>query len=92
MDFQKLSSAGVSPVIQDYELQAIAGANTPGGMTWKKVLGDATGRKMWKRIDGTILWLRSSLVVRLELPTAREQEAQLKIEKEQKARASVPHF
>ncbi len=55
-------------------------------------LGDATGQKMWKRTDGTILWLRSSLVVRLELPTAREQEAQLKIEKEQKARASLPHY
>src|SRR4051794_18677187 len=37
MDFQKLSGPGVSPVIQDYELQAIAAANTPAGTTWKQI-------------------------------------------------------
>ena len=52
MDFQKLSSAGVSPVIQDYELQAIAGANTPGGMTWKKVLYDNPGNRIESRKSG----------------------------------------
>jgi hypothetical protein len=30
--------------------------------------------------------------VRLELPAAREYEAQLKASKEKKARESVPHF
>jgi len=52
----------------------------------------AVGQKMWRRSDGAILWLRSNLVVRLELPAAREHETQLKAEKEQKARAAVPQF
>jgi hypothetical protein len=52
----------------------------------------AMGEKMWQRSDGAILWLRSKLIVRLELPIAREYEAQLKTEKEQKARSSVPQF
>jgi hypothetical protein len=52
----------------------------------------AIGEKMWQRSDGAILWLRSNLIVRLELPAAREYEAKLKAEKEQRARASVPQF
>jgi hypothetical protein len=47
---------------------------------------------MWQRSDGAILWLRSKMIVRLELPIAREYEAQLRKKKEQKARASVPQF
>jgi hypothetical protein len=47
---------------------------------------------MWRRSDGAILWLRGNLIVRLELPAAREYEAQLKAEKEQKDRSSVPKF
>jgi len=52
----------------------------------------ALGEKMWQRSDDAILWLRSNLIVRLELPIAREYEAKLKAEKERKARASVPRF
>jgi len=52
----------------------------------------AIGEKMWQRSDGAILWLRSNLIVRLEAPIAREYEAKLKAEKEQKARSSVPKF
>lgn len=52
----------------------------------------AVGQKMWQRSDGAIVWSRGNLIVRLELPTAREYEAQLKAKKEQKARASVPQF
>jgi hypothetical protein len=52
----------------------------------------AVGQKMWRRSDGAILWLCSNLIVRLELPVAREYEAHLKIKKEQKARSSVPKF
>jgi hypothetical protein len=108
MDYSKF---GPDVVIKDYEVQAIASANTPPGMTWTKVmydnpnspnegvaklfegfLGDATGQKMWRRTDGAILWLRSNLFVRLELPVARQHEAQLKIRKDQNARASVPTF
>jgi hypothetical protein len=111
MDFQKLSGAGNGISIQDYELQAIANANTPAGMSWKQILydnpdspnkglakvaegflGDAPGQKMWRRSDGAILWLRSNLIVRRELPIARQHEARLKIRKDQKARASVPTF
>jgi hypothetical protein len=50
------------------------------------------GQKMWQRSDGSIMWLRSNLVVRLELPAARKCEEQLKIKRDQKARASVPQF
>jgi len=50
------------------------------------------GEKMWQRSDGAILWLRSKIIVRLELPAAHEYETKLKAEKEQKARESVPQF
>jgi len=50
------------------------------------------GEKMWRRSDGAMLWLRSKLIARLELPAAHEYEAKLKAEKEQKARQSVPQF
>lgn len=110
MEFSKLLN-GQSPQIQDYELEAILTANTPAGMTWKRILynnpdspnsavaklGEAylagfTGQKMWQRTDGAILWFRGPLVVRLELPAARQYEEQLKAKKDQKARASVPNF
>jgi len=54
----------------------------------------AVGEKNWIVVtrDGAILWLRSKMIVRLELPAAREYEAKLKAEKEQKARESVPQF
>jgi hypothetical protein len=111
MDFHKLSAPGITPVVQDYELQAIAAANTPAGTTWKQVaydnpdspnkgvakafegiISDMAGQKMWLRSDGAILTDRSHVVVRLELPAAREHENRLKIAKEKKARASVPKF
>jgi hypothetical protein len=40
---------------------------------------------MWERSDGAILWLRGGLIVRLELPAAREYEARLKAAKEKKS-------
>ena len=111
MDYQKIAMTGVNPKIQDFELQAIISANTPTGMTWKKIMynnpdlpgnafqkfaqgyfAGAIGEKMWQRSDGAILWLRSNLIVRLELPAAREYEAQLKATKDKKARESVPQF
>jgi hypothetical protein len=50
------------------------------------------GQKMWQRSDGALLSLRSNLIVRLELPAARQVEEQLKRAKEAKARASIPSF
>ena len=50
------------------------------------------GQKMWQRSDGAILWLRSKLIVRFELPAAHAYETKLKAKKEQKARESVPQF
>jgi hypothetical protein len=110
MDFSKIAN-GQDIRIHDYELQAIASANTPAGMSWKKIMynnpdlpGNALtkleqayfagvmGEKMWQRSDGAILWLRSNLIVRLDLPAAREHEQQLKISKDKKARSSVPRF
>jgi hypothetical protein len=111
MDFQKMSAAVSGIVIRDDELQAIAGANSPAGMTWKSVAYDnpnspkkgiakafegmiagAAGQRMWQRTDGAQLSLRSNLIVRLELPAARQYEEQLKRAKEARARASVPKF
>lgn len=111
MEYSKLIKAGVNPVIQEYELEAIMAANTPAGTTWKEIaynnpdspnkglskivegyFMEALGQKMWQRSDGAILWLRSKLIVRLELPAAHEYEIKLKAEKEQKARESVPQF
>src|ERR1700686_3305837 len=40
MDFQKTSAAPAGIVIRDDELQAIAAANTPAGMTWKRMAYD----------------------------------------------------
>ena len=53
---------------------------------------EADGIVMWQRSYGAILWLRSNVIVRLELPAAHEYETKLKAEKEQKARESVPQF
>jgi hypothetical protein len=111
MEYSKIIKAGVSPTVQDYELQAIMNANTLAGTTWKQIaynnpdspnkglnkmveayFGDAFGQKMWQRSDGAILWLRSNMIVRLELPAAHEHDMKLKAEKEQKARESVPQF
>lgn len=111
MDFQKTSAAVSGIVIREDELQAIASANTPAGMTWKEIAYDnpnspnkgiakafegfvmsAAGQKMWQRTDGALLSVRSNVIVRLELPTARQYEEQLKRAKEEKARASVPKF
>ena len=52
----------------------------------------STGEKMWQRSDGAMLWLRSKLIARLELPAAHEYEMKLKGENEKKARESVPQF
>lgn len=62
------------------------------GKIFESYFGGAMGEKMWQRNDGAVLWLRSKIIVRLELPAAREYEAKLKAEKEQKARATVPQF
>lgn len=53
---------------------------------------DLIGQKIWKRTDGVIICLHGPLVVRIELPVARQHEEKLKIRKEQKARASVSKF
>jgi hypothetical protein len=55
-------------------------------------LADMRGQKMWQRTDGAIICLRGPLIVRVELPVARQFEEKLKIRKNQKARASVPSF
>jgi hypothetical protein len=59
---------------------------------FESYIGNAIGEKMWQRSDGATLWLRSKMIFRLELSAAREYEAKLKAEKEEKARASVPQF
>lgn len=87
--------AGNTPAGMSWKQIPYANPDSPNKGVSKAVesyLGKATGQQMWQRSDGAILWLRSNLIVRLELPAAREQELQLKAAKEQKARASVPNF
>jgi len=43
---------------------------------FESYLGNAIGEKMWQRSDGAILWLRSKMTVRLELPAARPSRRQ----------------
>ncbi len=109
VEYSKMPVAGGSPLVRDYELQAIMTANTPAGMTWTQIAYDnpdspnkgiakaaevfvSVGQKMWRRTDGAVLRSRGDIVIRLELPAAREYEQELKLTKEQKARASVPQF
>ena len=109
MEFSKIPVPGGNYAIKDYELQAIAAANTPVGMTWTSIAYDnpdspnkgaakaveafvSVGQKMWRRTDGAILWSRGDIIIRLELPAARQYEQQLKLSKQQKARASIPPF
>ncbi len=107
IEYQKVIMAGVTPGIQNYELQAIMAANLTAGIPWEPisyknsdttansvtqaVAGGMMGQKMWQRADGAILSLRGQQV-RLELPAALEYEAQLKAAREKKARESVPQF
>ena len=56
-------------------------------------VGAAMGAKSWQRSDGAIAQLMpGGSLFRLELPAAHQYEEQLKVQKEQKARASVPQF
>src|SRR4029077_13503185 len=66
--------------------------NKGAGKMFEAYVMGIAGQKVWQRSDGAILWSRGDVIIRLELPIAREYEAKLKAEKEQKARASVPHF
>ena len=87
--------AGNTPAGMTWKQIPFKNPDTPDKVLNKAVeayFGGALGQNMWQRTDGAILWLRSNLIVRLELPGAREQEAKLKADKEQKARSSVPQF
>ena len=55
MDYSKSFKAGVSPTIQDYELQAIMTANTPAGTTWKQIAynnPDSPNKGLSKMFEG----------------------------------------
>lgn len=56
------------------------------------VVAGGAGEKMWQRSDGAVAWLKIKMILQLELPAAREQEARVKRLTEQKQRASVPKF
>ena len=58
MDFQKTSAAPAGIVIRDDELQAIASANTPDGMTWKRIMydnPDSSNKGISKLFEGFIM-------------------------------------
>jgi hypothetical protein len=108
MDFQKTSAAGNisiqdyevqaimtanAPAGMTRSPMAYDNPNSPNtGVATTIESFVAVGQKMWRRTDGAILWSRGNLIVRLELPAARQHEAGLKFRKDQKARASVPKF
>jgi hypothetical protein len=82
-----------TPVGNNWEPLAYDNPDSPNkGLAKAAEAFVAVGQRMWRRSDGAILWSRSNLIVRIELPAAREYEAQLKLKKDQKARASVPQF
>ena len=66
--------------------------NRTAGKAVEAIFYDFMGQKMWQRSDGAILSLRSILIVRVELPAARNFENALKVQKEEKARMSIPNF
>ena len=93
-ELQAITTAN-TPIGMSWKQIMYNNADLPGSAITKlsqAYFADAIGEKMWQRTDGAILWLRSGLIVRLELLAAREYEQQLKLNKEQKARASVPQF
>lgn len=54
---------------------------------------NAAGANEWRRSDGAIAQLiLFGMVIRLDLPAVRQYEQQIKVQKEQKARESVPQF
>ena len=58
MDFQKTSAATTAITIREDELQAIAAANTPPGMTWKQVMynnPNSPSKGIGKVIEGFIM-------------------------------------
>ena len=62
MDYQKIITAGVSPQIQDYELQAIMAANTPPGTSWKPKMyrqpefAQQRTREIWRSLHRERHW------------------------------------
>lgn len=77
LDYSKIVQAGVNPVIQDLSKM------------FEGYFMAALGQKMWQRNVGATLWLRSKILVRVELSAAHEYETKFKAEKEHKA---VPQF
>ena len=80
MEFQKLSGTGGSSTIQDYELQAIAGANVPVGMAWKQAIyndpsSTQTGlgkvvEPLFREAIGERMWRRTDGAI-LRLPAGK---------------------
>jgi hypothetical protein len=71
----------------------IAGSKNTGiTKMLEKMILSASGGKLWVRTDGAKLTVQSGIVVQLEMPEAREYEANLTAAKEAKAKASVPKF
>jgi len=106
--YHKVYALNVAPAVNEQEIAAILKANTPDGMVWAKAAYDKPGspkssltkpvagmftQGLWKRTDGaTAQSPTGGTTMTLELPAVRQYEAQLKQQKEQKARASVPQF
>jgi len=64
---------------------------------YQKAIGDmlmnGVGAKAWQRSDGAIArLLPGGMILQLDLPAALAYEQQLKVQREQNARASVPQF
>src|SRR5205814_1996777 len=64
--------------------------NDTGNTTDETELANLPRETTWQRADGVILSLPTPLVVRLELPAARQHEEKLRIQKARKAIASIP--
>jgi hypothetical protein len=93
-DYELQAIASVNtPAGMAWVAMAYDNPDSPGkGLAKKMESFVAVTQKMWRRSDGAVYWLRSNLIVRVELPAAREHEARLKAQKDRKAHASVPQF
>lgn len=91
---QAIASAN-TPAGMTWKPVAYDNPNSPNkgiAKAFESMIAGAAGQKMWQRTDGALLSVQSNLIVRLELPAARQIEEQLKRTKEAKARASIPTF
>jgi len=95
IEYHKVPAAGVDIQIKDFEVEAILKGECPDGCSWTRnrqpSLMDLAFPNRWERSDGALAGA-NVVMLRLDLPAAKQHEAQLKQQRDQNARANVPKF